>query len=155
MSATTHDLNQARVARARTAALLGRRRKRIDLVMRSLCLLATAVALFLLASILVMLAWKGLEALTPRVFTTITLPTGSNGGLLNAIVGSLVQVGIGTALGTPVGLLVGTYLAEYARASRFGDIVRFVSDILLSAPSILIGLFIYQMAVVPFGGFSG
>jgi len=158
MSATTHQSGPSaadRAGKARVAAQLARRRKRIDAVMQSLCMLATWVALFLLASILVLLTWRGLEAFSPRIFTTITMPTGSNGGLLNAIVGSLVQVGIGTALGTPIGLLVGTYLAEYARASRFGDVVRFVSDILLSAPSILIGLFIYQLAVVPFGGFSG
>src|ERR687890_114441 len=71
------------------------------------------------------------------------------------MVGSLVQVAIATAVGTPVGMLVGTYLAEYARGSALGNAVRFVSDILLSAPSILIGLFVYQIMVVPFGGFSG
>jgi phosphate transport system permease protein len=120
-----------------------------------MCLLATAVALVLLASILILLFVLGLESFSLRLFTTPTLPTGSNGGLANAIVGSLVQVGIGTALGTPIGMLVGTFLAEYARDSAFGNAVRFVSDILLSAPSILIGLFIYELVVVPFGGFSG
>lgn len=141
--------------RATIAAQLGRRRKRTDRIMQSMCVAATGGALLLLASILAMLVWQGLTALSPRVFTTITLPTGSNGGLLNAIVGSLIQVGIGTAVGTPIGLLVGTFLAEYARASSFGNVVRFVSDILLSAPSILIGLFVYQLLVIPFGGFSG
>ena len=82
-------------------------------------------------------------------------PPGSEGGLLNAIVGSLIQASLGTAIGTPIGMLVGTYLAEYARGSSFGNVVRFVSDILLSAPSILIGLFVYQILVLPFGGFSG
>ncbi len=77
------------------------------------------------------------------------------GGLANAIVGSLVQTGLGTLIGTPIGLMVGTYLAEYAGRSALGNAVRFVSDILLSAPSILIGLFIYQILVAPFGGFSG
>jgi len=138
-----------------TAAALGRRRKRADRIARAMCLLATAVALVLLASILILLFVLGLESLSLRLFTTPTLPTGSNGGLANAIVGSLVQVGIGTALGTPIGMLVGTFLAEYARSSAFGNAVRFVSDILLSAPSILIGLFIYELVVVPFGGFSG
>ena len=66
-----------------------------------------------------------------------------------------MQVGLATLIGTPVGMLVGTYLAEYARGSAFGNVVRFVSDILLSAPSILIGLFVYQLLVLPFGGFSG
>lgn len=137
------------------AAALGRKRKRTDRIARFLCLAATGIALILLASILILLFLRGFEALSPRLFTTPTLPTGSNGGLANAIVGSLVQVGLGTLVGTPIGLLVGTYLAEYARDSAFGNAVRFVSDILLSAPSILIGLFIYQLVVVPFGGFSG
>lgn len=155
MSATIPSDEEFRAARARVAAQLGRSRKRTDRVMQGLCMLATFMALWLLASILIMLFWAGFKAISPTVFTTITLPTGSNGGLLNAIVGSLVQVGIGTAIGTPIGLLVGTYLAEYARGSRFGDVVRFVSDILLSAPSILIGLFVYQLVVVPLRGFSG
>ncbi len=157
MSQAGHDSGMTRFPTrdAAVAAGLGRRRKRADRRARFCCIAATGVALFLLATILGVLAWNGLGALSPRVFTTVTLPTGSNGGLLNAIVGSLIQVGIGTVLGTPIGLLVGTYLAEYARASRFGDLVRFVSDILLSAPSILIGLFVYQLAVIPFGGFSG
>lgn len=138
-----------------TASALGRKRKRTDRIARFLCLMATGLALLLLASILILLFVRGFEALSPRLFTAPTLPTGSNGGLANAIVGSVVQVGIGTMIGTPIGVLVGTYLAEYARDSRFGNAVRFVSDILLSAPSILIGLFVYQLVVVPFGGFSG
>ena len=83
------------------------------------------------------------------------MPGANSGGLLNAIVGTLIQTVIGTAIGTPIGLLAGTYLAEYATGSRLGDVVRFVSDILLSAPSILIGLFVYQVMVAPTGGFSG
>ena len=89
------------------------------------------------------------------MFTTSTLPPGSHGGLLNAIIGSLIQTLLGAAIGTPIGLMVGTYLAEYAQGSLIGNAVRFVSDVLLSAPSILIGLFVYQIAVYPFGGFSG
>ena len=89
------------------------------------------------------------------VFTNTTKPPGSNGGLLNAIVGTLIQTAIGTMIGTPIGLMVGTYLAEYGGNSPLANAVRFVSDVLLSAPSILIGLFIYQLAVQPFGGFSG
>ena len=137
------------------ALRLGRRRKRTDQVVRVLCLLATVIGLLFLLSIIVTLVYKGLDALSPRVFTTPTKPTGEQGGLINSIVGSLVQTGIGTAIGTPIGLLVGTYLAEYSRGSRLGNAVRFVSDVLLSAPSILIGLFVYQILVVPFGGFSG
>ena len=80
---------------------------------------------------------------------------GQRVGLANAIIGSIAQSALGTLIGTPIGLLVGTYLAEYAGSSALGNLVRFVSDILLSAPSILIGLFIYQLVVAPIGGFSG
>jgi len=137
------------------SATLHRRRRRIEAIVRLLCVLATLIGLFFLASILLTLLWRGLPALSATVFTQVTKPPGSGGGLLNPIIGSLIQTGIGTLIGTPLGLLVGTYLAEYARASRLGDAVRFVSDVLLSAPSILIGLFVYQLLVVPFGGFSG
>jgi phosphate transport system permease protein len=85
----------------------------------------------------------------------VTLPPGSNGGLLNAIIGSLIQTVVGTLIGAPIGMLVGTYLAEYASRTALGNAVRFVSDVLLAAPSILIGLFVYTILVAPFGGFSG
>src|SRR6201988_4600705 len=98
---------------------------------------------------------RGVCGLSLTVFTSSTRPPGSHGGLLNAIVGTLIQTGLGTLIGTPIGLLVGTYLAEYGRSSPLANAVRFVSDVLLSAPSILIGLFVYQLAVEPFGGFSG
>lgn len=137
------------------AAALGRRRRRMDAVVRVLCVVATLIGLSFLASILLTLLWRGLPALGASVFAEVTKPPGSGGGLLNPIVGSLIQTGIGTLIGTPIGLLAGTWLAEYARESRLGDAVRFVSDVLLSAPSILIGLFVYQLLVVPFGGFSG
>lgn len=138
-----------------TASRLGRRRRRRDRVMTGLAAASTVLGLLFLASILFTLFWRGLQAMGPAVFTEVTRPPGSGGGLLNAIVGTVIQVGLGTAIGTPVGLLVGTYLAEYARGSRLGGAVRFVSDVLLSAPSILIGLFVYQLLVLPFGGFSG
>ncbi len=137
------------------AEALGRRRKRSDRVVKALCFAATGLGLLLLASILATLLIRGFSGIGLSVFTEMTKPPGSNGGLLNAIVGSLIQTVIGVAIGTPVGLLVGTYLAEYARGSMLGNAVRFVSDVLLSAPSILIGLFIYQLVVAPFGGFSG
>lgn len=149
----TTTLSPAR--NATVAAALGRRRKRIDRLTRILCIAATVIGLAMLASILATLLMRGLGGLSLDVFTRITLPPGSNGGLLNAIVGSLIQTAIGTAIGTPVGLLVGTYLSEYARGSQLGTAVRFVSDVLLSAPSILIGLFVYTVLVDPFGGFSG
>ena len=153
MSAST--LSPAAGRDPKTAAALGRRRKRVDLLVRTLCTGATVVALAFLVSILGLLTYRGFAAIDLTLFTTSTRPPGSGGGLLNAIVGSLIQVSIATVVGTPIGMLVGTYLAEYARASTLGNIVRFVSDILLSAPSILIGLFVYQLLVVPFGGFSG
>ena len=140
---------------AAMAARLGASRKRADIIIRTLCIAATVIGLVLLASILITLFYRGFEALSLRVFTHNTAPPGSEGGLLNAIVGSLIQSLIGTAIGTPIGMLVGTYLAEYAKDSWLGNAVRFVSDILLSAPSILIGLFVYQILVLPFGGFSG
>ena len=145
-----HPARDARVARG-----LGRRRRITDRVVKALCWAATLIGLFFLASILVTLVARGFGGLSLGVFTTVTKPPGSHGGLLNAIVGSVIQTAIGTLIGTPIGLMVGTYLSEYAAGSKLGDAVRFVSDILLSAPSILIGLFVYQIFVSPFGGFSG
>ena len=140
---------------SRAALALGRRRKRADVAIKALCILATVICIVFLVSILGLLLWKGLAGLSVTVFTTSTLPPGSHGGLLNAIIGTLIQTMLGAAIGTPIGLMVGTYLAEYARESTLGNTIRFVSDILLSAPSILIGLFVYQVIVSPFGGFSG
>ncbi len=134
---------------------LGRRRYRLNRIIEALCVAATIIGILLLASILVTLIWRGAAGLSISVFTQSTRPPGSNGGLLNAIVGTLIQTGIGTLIGTPIGLMVGTYLAEYGRNSTMANAVRFVSDVLLSAPSILVGLFIYQLCVEPFGGFSG
>jgi phosphate transport system permease protein len=137
------------------AQQLSRRRKRVDIVTKTLAYTATFIGLALLASILFTLVWRGFGGLGLNVFTDVTRPPGSNGGLLNAIVGTLIQTAVGTAIGTPIGLMVGTYLAEYARESQLGNAVRFVSDVLLSAPSILVGLFVYTILVEPFGGFSG
>ncbi|HEX4173384.1 MAG TPA: ABC transporter permease subunit, partial [Acetobacteraceae bacterium] len=143
------DRNQ-QIARA-----LGRRRRLTSRVIGVLCLAATVIGLLFLASILVTLVWRGAAGLSIATFTEPTKPPGSNGGLLNAIVGTLIQTTLGTLIGTPIGLMVGTYLAEYGHGSALASAVRFVSDVLLSAPSILIGLFIYQLCVEPFGGFSG
>jgi phosphate transport system permease protein len=139
----------------RAARALGRRRHRTNMVVKILCVVATIIGLLLLASILFTLVWRGASGLSLAVFTRTTKPPGSNGGLLNAIIGTLIQTGIGTLIGTPIGLMVGTYLAEYGRNSPLANAVRFVSDVLLSAPSILIGLFVYELVVEPFGGFSG
>jgi phosphate transport system permease protein len=137
------------------ARALGRRRRRASCVIGVLCFAATAIGLLCLASILLTLLWRGAAGLSVATFTQSTRPPGSYGGLLNAIVGTLIQTALGTLIGTPVGLMVGTYLAEYGHNSPMANAVRFVSDALLSAPSILIGLFIYQLCVEPFGGFSG
>jgi phosphate transport system permease protein len=137
------------------ARRLGRSRARTNLIVQVLCVIAMAIGLLLLASILFTLLWRGVGVVSLNVFTRMTLPQGSNGGLLNAIIGSIIQTMVGALIGTPIGLMVGTYLAEYSAGSMIGNAVRFVSDVLLSAPSILIGLFVYELAVQPFGGFSG
>jgi phosphate transport system permease protein len=138
----------------KVARSLGSRRHRTNLIIKLLCIAATLIGLLLLGSILFTLLWRGFAGLSLSVFTQSTKPPGSNGGLLNAIIGTLIQTAIGTIVGTPIGLMVGTYLAEYGRNSPLANAVRFVSDVLLSAPSILIGLFVYEFAVEPFGGFS-
>ncbi|MBV8095249.1 MAG: phosphate ABC transporter permease PstA [Acetobacteraceae bacterium] len=139
----------------RVAAGLSRRRKRVNRAIQALCTIATIAGLLFLASILSTLLWRGLGGLSLTVFTETTKPPGSGGGLLNPIIGSLIQTALGTAIGTPLGLLAGTYLAEYGKGSALSNAVRFISDVLLAAPSILIGLFVYEIAVDPFGGFSG
>jgi phosphate transport system permease protein len=155
------DLARAPARDPEVARALGRRRRLVDAVVRWLCIGATLVGLFFLASLLFTLLWRGLEALDWTVLTREFQPTtygdetAPKGGLAHAIVGTLIHTTLATLIGTPIGLLVGTYLAEYARNSALGNTVRFVSDVLLSAPSILIGLFIYQLVVLPMGGFSG
>lgn len=132
------------------------RRRRTDTVLRSLTYVATAIGLVWLAMILFSLLWNGVPGLNLAVFTEMTPPPGKNeGGLANAIVGSLIMTVIGVSIGTPLGLLAGTWLAEYGRYDRLADVIRFINDILLSAPSIIIGLFIYEIIVVPTGRFSG
>jgi phosphate transport system permease protein len=115
--------------------------------------LATVAGLLVLGAILWTLCVRGLSGLSLDVFTQMTPAPGSAGGLLNAIVGSAIMTGIGIAIGTPVGLLAGTYLAEYS-GTRFAATVRFINDVLLSAPSIIVGLFVYTVLVVPSGHFS-
>ena len=119
--------------------------------------LAWGAALFGLAWLFIILAaliYEGVRGLNLAVFTQMTPPPGSDGGLLNAIVGSLVMTLIGVAIGTPLGMLAGTYMAEYGRYSKLSLVVRFINDILLSAPSIVIGLFVYTILVRPMGHFS-
>ena len=129
-------------------------RKRRSVIMMSLCVVAAAFGLGWLVMILGTLLWNGLGGLSLGVFTEMTPPPGGTGGLLNAIAGSLVMTVLGVAIGTPVGILAGTYLAEYGRFSKLSTVIRFLNDILLSAPSIVIGLFIYEILVAPMGHFS-
>ncbi len=115
---------------------------------------ATALGLTILGIILATLIYKGFGGLKLEVFTEMTPPPGSDGGLLNAIAGSLAMTFIGVIVGTPIGILAGTYLAEYGRYSKVSSVIRFINDILLSAPSIVTGLFIYELLVRPMGHFS-
>lgn len=116
----------------------------------------TGIGVFVLFWILGMLLYKGGTALSLDVFIKITPGPGSQGGgLANAIVGSILLTLIGMAIATPIGIMAGTYLAEYGRGEKIADVIRFINDILLSAPSILIGLFVYTLLVMPFGGYSG
>ena len=116
---------------------------------------ATFVGLVWVALILGELFWQGFSGLSLRVFTEMTPPPGAVGGLLNAIVGSLIMTALALLIGAPIGILAGTYMAEYGRHSRLTSLVRFINDILLSAPSIVVGLFIYYVMVRPMGHFSG
>ena len=116
---------------------------------------AAALGLIALVFILAALLWNGVAGLKPSVFTEMTPPPGSAGGLLNAIYGSVVMTVLGLAIGAPVGLLAGTYMAEHGRYSKLAVVVRFLNDILLSAPSIIIGLFVYEVVVTRLGHFSG
>jgi phosphate transport system permease protein len=130
-------------------------RRRKNTTTMVLSLVATAFGLGWLVLILGALLWEGFSGLSPRVFTEMTPPPGSAGGLLNAIAGSLVLTGLAVAIGTPIGILAGTYMAEYGRHAKLTSVVRFINDILLSAPSIVVGLFIYEVMVYPMGHFSG
>ena len=116
---------------------------------------ATLFGLFWLAWLLLTLLMNGLPWLTPSVFTAVTPPPGSEGGLSNAILGSLMLTAAGIFLGAPIGVFAGTYLAEFGGGSRITPIIRFVNDILLSAPSIILGVFVYEAVVVTSGHFSG
>jgi phosphate transport system permease protein len=134
--------------------LYARRRRKNGIAM-GLSFAATAFGLGWLVLILGVLMWQGFSGLSLRVFTEMTPPPGSAGGLLNPIVGSLVITTLAVLFGTPVGILAGTYLAEYGRHDRLTGVIRFINDILLSAPSIVIGLFVYEIMVYPMGHFSG
>jgi phosphate transport system permease protein len=131
------------------------RRRIINAFNLSVSVAATVFGLFWLIWLLWTLFDNGLHWLRLDVFTKMTPPPGSAGGLSNAIVGSIILTGVATLIGTPLGVLAGTFLAEFGRYSKMASIVRFVNDVLLSAPSIIIGVFVYEMMVVTMGHFSG
>ena len=130
-------------------------RRHRNIAATALAFAATGLGLGWLVLILGSLLWHGFSGLSLSTFTEMTPPPGSDGGLLNPIVGSLILTALAVAIGTPIGVLAGTYLAEYGRYDRLSSVVRFINDILLSAPSIVIGLFVYQIMVAPMGHFSG
>ena len=134
--------------------LYAARRRRNQIAM-GLSLAATVIGLGWLVLILGTLLWEGFNGLSVAVFTEMTPPPGAAGGLLNPIVGSLILTVLAVLIGTPIGILAGTYMAEYGRYDRLTFFVRFINDILLSAPSIVVGLFIYEVMVAPMGHFSG
>src|ERR1700761_1398067 len=131
------------------------KRRRWDIIIRALCFGAALFGVTWLALILFTLLVNGVQGLSVQLFTQNTPPPGSTeGGLLNAIVGSVIMTVLGVGVGAPLGLFAGTYLAEYGKHDRLTSVIRFINDILLSAPSIIIGLFIYGAVVVPMRGFS-
>ena len=129
-------------------------RKLINGLALGLSGVATAIGLFFLGAILWTLIRNGLAGMSLQLFTAMTPPPGSAGGLLNAIYGSVVMTLIGILIGGPIGVLAGTYLAEYGRTARLSTLIRFVNDVLLSAPSIIVGLFVYELLVIRMGHFS-
>jgi phosphate transport system permease protein len=134
--------------------LYSRRRIR-NRTMLALSAGATAVGIGWLVMILGTLIVEGISGLSLKAFTEMTPPPGSDGGLLNPIVGSLIMTALAVVIGTPIGIFAGTYMAEYGRYTKLTKVARFINDILLSAPSIIVGLFIYEVMVAPMGHFSG
>ena len=131
------------------------RRRRRNFITMGLAFSATAFGLSWLVLILLVLLWHGFSGLSWTVFTDMTPPPGAAGGLLNPIIGSLIMTALAVVIGTPLGVLAGTYMAEYGRYAKLTVVVRFINDILLSAPSIVVGLFIYEIMVAQMGHFSG
>ncbi len=131
------------------------KRKLINYFNLSASIVVTAFGLVMLAWILTVLFGKGFQHINWAVFTQMTPPPGASGGLINAIVGTLLITFFAVLIGTPIGLMAGTYLAEFGGKGRFSSTVRFINDVLLSAPSIVIGVFVYAILVKPQGHFSG
>ncbi len=131
------------------------RRRLVNTIVITLSIGATVLGLGWLVLILGSLVYQGLSGLSLAVFTQMTPPPGADGGLLNPIIGSLMLTVLAIAIGTPIGILAGTYMAEYGKSAMLTVVVRFINDILLSAPSIVVGLFVYEIMVAPMGHFSG
>jgi phosphate transport system permease protein len=131
------------------------RRRLRNAIVIALSIASTVLGLGWLILILGSLLYEGLSGLSLAVFTEMTPPPGATGGLLNPIVGSLILTVLAIVIGTPVGILAGTYMAEYGKFAKLTVVVRFINDILLSAPSIVVGLFVYEIMVAPMGHFSG
>ena len=144
----------ANTSLATTSPLYSGRRRR-NAIAKTLAWIATAFGLGWLILILGILLFEGIGGLSLAVFTENTPPPGAAGGLLNAIMGSLIITVLAVVIGTPIGILAGTYLAEYGRHDKLSSVVRFINDILLSAPSIVVGLFVDEIMVAPMGHFSG
>lgn len=150
------SVGPALVARLKAQDRVRARRYVTDRLMKLVCIAFTAIGVTLLAAILLTLLVEGMRGLSPALFIAPTPGPGSEGGGLgNAILGSFVLTALGIAAATPVGVLAGTWLAEYGRGSRLAEVVRFLNDVLLAAPSILVGLFVYALMVRPMGGYSG
>ncbi|MCM8739027.1 phosphate ABC transporter permease PstA [Azospirillum sp. CT11-132] len=130
------------------------RRRIANKLALTLALGAAGFGLFWLVAILWTLLYNGLSAINLSLFTENTPPPGGEGGLLNAIFGSVIMTTVATLVGTPVGVMAGTYLAEFGRGTKLAEVVRFINDVLLSAPSIMVGLFVYEVLVVRMGHFS-
>lgn len=130
------------------------RRRTTNSIAMVLATAATVIGLFFLAAILWTLLEEGLSAINPAMFIEMTPPPGDSGGLANAIFGSVMMTIAAVLVATPIGILAGTYLSEYSGGSWIGEMAKFINDVLLSAPSIIVGLFVYTVLVVPFGHFS-
>ena len=130
------------------------RRRTVNSIALTISLAAALFGLFWLVAILWTLLYNGLSSINLAMFTEMTPPPGSAGGLLNAIYGSVVMTVIAIVIGAPIGMLAGTYLAEYGKNGPLAEVIRFINDILLSAPSIVVGLFVYEVMVVRMGHFS-
>ncbi|CAO3459018.1 phosphate ABC transporter permease PstA [Azospirillum sp.] len=139
---------------AAPAGGLYNRRRIVNKVALALALGAAGFGLFWLVAILWTLLYNGLSAINIALFTENTPPPGGEGGLLNAIFGSVIMTTVATLVGTPIGIMAGTYLAEFGRDRKLAEVVRFINDVLLSAPSIMVGLFVYEVMVIRMGHFS-